>query len=80
VVAPGSGIPAVDPTGIANCRSFLACLAQHTDVCTTRNAPGCSGDEQGPGGDACPHNDYGGNAGTVVTRANHVLQNAGCQL
>jgi hypothetical protein len=67
-----------DSTGVANCRAFLQCLASNPVVCPTRNAPGCSGDNQAA--DACPHNDYGGNAGTGLTRANQVLQNAGCQL
>ena len=53
-------------------------LAENADRCPTRNAPGCSGDNQAT--DACPHNDFGGNAGTGVTRANQVLTNAGCQL
>jgi hypothetical protein len=63
---------------VINCRNFLQCLASNPTVCPTRNAPGCSGDNQAT--DACPHNDYGGNAGTGLTRANQVLQNAGCQL
>jgi hypothetical protein len=68
----------VDPTGVANCTIFLQCLSDNADRCPTRNTPGCSGDNQAS--DACPHNDYGGNAGTGVTRATQVLQNAGCQL
>jgi hypothetical protein len=68
----------VDPTGVANCTLFLQCLADNAERCPTRTAPGCSGDNQAT--DACPHNDYGGNAGTGVSRANQVLQNAGCQL
>jgi hypothetical protein len=67
-----------DSTGVANCRAFLECLASNPTICPTRNAAGCSGDNQAA--DACPHNDYGGNAGTGLTRANQVLQNAGCQL
>lgn len=67
-----------DSTGVVNCRAFLQCLASNPAVCATRNSPGCSGDNQAA--DACPHNDYGGNAGTGLTRANQVLQNAGCQL
>jgi hypothetical protein len=70
----------VDSTGVTNCRAFLECLANNPDVCATRNASGCSGDNQNPGGDACPHNNYGGNAGTGLTRANQVLQNAACTL
>ena len=68
----------VDATGVVNCGRFLACLAANADRCPTRNTPGCSGDNQAA--DACPHNDYGGNAGTGVTRANQVLTDAGCQL
>lgn len=68
----------VDQTGVVNCGQFLACLAENTERCPTRTTPGCSGDNQVA--DACPHNDYGGNAGTGVTRANQVLTNAGCQL
>ena len=68
----------VDSTGVLNCNAFLACLADNAERCPTRNAPGCSGDNQAA--DACPHNDYGGNAGTGLTRANQVLTNAGCQL
>jgi hypothetical protein len=67
-----------DSTGVANCRGFLQCLASNPAICPTRNAAGCSGDDQTS--DACPHNDYGGNAGTGLSRANQVLQNAGCQL
>jgi hypothetical protein len=67
-----------DPTGVSNCRNFLQCLANNPTICPTRNSPGCSGDDQF--NDACPHNTYGGNAGTGVSRANQVLQNAGCQL
>ncbi len=67
-----------DSTGVLNCRNFLQCLASNPAICSTRNAPGCSGDNQAS--DACPHNDYGGNAGTGLTRANQVLLNAGCQL
>jgi len=67
-----------DPTGVQFCRSFLSCLASNPATCATRNSPGCSGDDQV--NDACPHNSYGGNAGTGLTRANQVLQNAGCQL
>lgn len=67
-----------DSTGVANCRDFLQCLASNPTDCPTRDSPGCSGDNQAT--DACPHNDYGGNAGTGLTRANQVLQNAGCQL
>jgi hypothetical protein len=66
-----------DPTGVINCGNFLACLASHPAACPTRTALGCSGD---PPTDACPHNTYGGNAGTGLTRANQVLTNAGCQL
>jgi hypothetical protein len=68
----------VDSTGIINCNAFLTCLADSDERCPTRNTPGCSGDNQAS--DACPHNDYGGNAGTGITRANQVLVNAGCQL
>jgi hypothetical protein len=67
-----------DPTGVAYCNAFLACLINSPARCPTRNAPGCSGDDQV--NDACPHNNFGGNAGTGLTRANQVLQNAGCQL
>lgn len=67
----------VDAAGVVNCSNFLQCLAANPDVCSTRNAPGCSGDNPA---DACPHNNFGGNAGTGLTRANQVLQNAGCQL
>ena len=70
--------PGQDSTGVINCRNFLQCLASNPVTCPTRNSPGCSGDDQL--NDACPHNDYGGNAGTGITRANLVLQNAGCQL
>jgi hypothetical protein len=66
-----------DSTGVGNCRAFLQCLADHPAICATRTAAGCSGDDPT---DACPHNTYGGNAGTGLTRANQVLQNAGCQL
>ena len=68
----------VDPTGVANCNAFLSCLTNNAARCPTRNTPGCSGDNQAA--DACPHNNYGGNAGTGVSRANQVLQNAACQL
>jgi hypothetical protein len=53
-------------------------LSSNAARCPTRNTPGCSGDDQV--NDACPHNNFGGNAGTGLTRANQVLQNAGCQL
>jgi hypothetical protein len=68
----------VDSTGIINCNAFLGCLSANADRCPTRNTPGCSGDNQAS--DACPHNDYGGNAGTGVSRATQVLLDAGCQL
>jgi hypothetical protein len=68
----------VDPTGVINCNAFLGCLTANAARCPTRNTPGCSGDDQAT--DACPHNNYGGNAGTGVTRANQVLVNAACQL
>jgi hypothetical protein len=73
--APAAG---VDSAGVVNCTAFLQCLAESSERCPTRNAPGCSGDNQAA--DACPHNDYGGNAGTGLTRANLVLLDAGCQL
>jgi hypothetical protein len=72
--APAAG---VDSTGVLNCNAFLACLTANVARCPTRNTPGCSGDNQAT--DACPHNDYGGNAGTGITRANQVLVNAGCE-
>jgi hypothetical protein len=68
----------VDSTGVSNCNAFLGCLTANASRCPTRNTPGCSGDNQAS--DACPHNNYGGNAGTGVTRATLVLQDAGCQL
>jgi hypothetical protein len=68
----------VDSTGVANCNAFLSCLTNNAARCPTRNTPGCSGDNQAA--DACPHNNFGGNAGTGITRANQVLQNAACQL
>jgi hypothetical protein len=68
----------VDPTGVINCNLFLQCLTNNPLSCPTRNTPGCSGDN--PQLDACPHNTYGGNAGTGVTRATQVLQDAACQL
>ena len=67
----------VDSTGVLNCNRFLACLTENADRCPTRSTPGCSGDNPT---DACPHNTYGGNAGTGITRADQVLENAGCQL
>jgi hypothetical protein len=67
-----------DPTGVSYCNAFLGCLSANPTRCPTRNTPGCSGDDQV--NDACPHNNFGGNAGTGLTRANQVLQNAGCQL
>jgi hypothetical protein len=67
-----------DSTGVLNCRAFLQCLADNIAICPTRDAPGCSGDNQAA--DACPHNDYGGNAGTGLRRVNQVLLNASCQL
>jgi hypothetical protein len=67
-----------DSTGVMFCNAFLACLINNPSRCPTRNTPGCSGDDQV--NDACPHNDFGGNAGTGLTRANLILQNAGCQL
>lgn len=70
--------PGTDSTGVANCGAFLQCLQDNALACPTRTTPGCSGDNQAT--DACPHNDFGGNAGTGVTRANQVLVNAGCQL
>lgn len=74
------GVPAegVDSTGVINCNAFLGCLSANAARCPTRNTPGCSGDDQAT--DACPHNNYGGNAGTGITRANQVLINASCQL
>lgn len=71
-------VEGVDPTGVINCNAFLGCLSANAARCPTRNTPGCSGDDQAA--DACPHNNYGGNAGTGVTRATQVLVNAGCQL
>jgi hypothetical protein len=71
-------VAGTDPTGIAFCNAFLGCLIDNAARCPTRNTPGCSGDDQV--NDACPHNSFGGNAGTGLTRANQVLQNAGCQL
>jgi hypothetical protein len=68
----------VDSTGVINCNAFLGCLSANAARCPTRNTPGCSGDNQAT--DACPHNNYGGNAGTGITRANQVLVNASCQL
>lgn len=73
----GAPLTGTDSTGVVHCTNFLQCLADNADVCVTRNAPGCSGDNLS---DACPHNTYGGNAGTGLTRANLLLQNAGCQL
>jgi hypothetical protein len=67
-----------DSTGVAICNAFLGCLSSNIARCPTRNTPGCSGDDQV--NDACAHNNFGGNAGTGLTRANQVLQNAGCQL
>lgn len=72
---PSAGI---DSTGVANCNAFLSCLGNNAARCPTRSTPGCSGDNLMT--DACPHNDFGGNGGTGVSRANQVLQNAGCQL
>jgi hypothetical protein len=63
---------------VAYCNAFLSCLINNPTRCPTRNTPGCSGDDQV--NDACPHNNFGGNAGTGLTRVNQVLQNAGCQL
>jgi hypothetical protein len=63
---------------VFNCNAFLGCLIANAARCPTRNTPGCSGDDQAA--DACPHNNYGGNAGTGISRANQVLSNAGCQL
>ena len=74
----GSPAQGVDAAGVLNCDAFLSCLTSNADRCPTRNAPGCSVDNQAA--DACPHNDYGGNAGTGVTRATQVLLNAGCEL
>ena len=74
----GSPEAGVDPIGIDNCGRFLQCLADNPGVCSTRNAPGCSGDDQV--NDACPHNNFGGNAGTGLVRANQVLSDAQCQL
>lgn len=68
----------IDSIGVGICGAFLSCLANNPTLCPTRNAAGCSGDNQAT--DACPHNDYGGNAGTGLARANQVLENAGCQL
>jgi hypothetical protein len=68
----------VDPTGVSNCNLFLQCLTNNPLSCPTRNTPGCSGDNLQV--DACPHNTYGGNAGTGVSRATQVLQDAACQL
>lgn len=73
--APAEG---VDALGVVNCGAFLSCLAENPARCATRNAPGCSGGD--PAANACPHNDYGGIAGTGVTRATEVLFDAGCQL
>jgi hypothetical protein len=67
---------AADQTGVNNCNAFLQCLANNSAICTTRNAPGCTGD---PGG-VCNHNSFGGDAGTGVSRATQVLINASCQL
>lgn len=75
---PFSVVPTVDPTGTDFCHAFLACLASFPDVCSTRNAPGCSGDD--PTTNVCPHNSFGGNAGTGLVRADWVLRDASCQL
>lgn len=66
----------VEPSDVSDCRAFLACLAEHEELCPTRSAPGCSGDELAA---VCAEDDFGGRDGAGVTRATQVLQSAGCQ-
>jgi hypothetical protein len=72
--APPLGL---EPTDVSNCRAFLACLAEQDELCPTRGAPGCSGDDPAA---ACSEEDFGGRTGAGVVRATRVLQSAGCQL
>jgi hypothetical protein len=65
-----------DSFGVGTCNSYLQCLRDNADLCAQSSAAVCSGD---PGG-VCNHNDFGGNLGTGVSRANEVLSAAGCAL
>jgi len=60
--------------GAAQCDAFLACLADNSDVCSVRYAPGCSDD---PGG-VCNHTAFGGNSGPGVALADAILGTAAC--
>lgn len=62
------------PNGAAQCDAFLDCLANNTDVCPVRYAPGCTDD---PGG-VCNHNAFGGNGGPAVALADAILGTASC--
>jgi len=59
-----------------NCISLLACMAANANICSTRNAPGCTND---PGG-VCNPAQFGGTTGGGDLQATRVLQNAQCQL
>jgi hypothetical protein len=62
------------PNGAAQCDAFLDCLADNTDVCSVRYAPGCSDD---PGG-VCNHTAFGGNTGPGVSLADAIIGTAAC--
>jgi hypothetical protein len=55
------------------CSQFLECLRANADVCTTRSAPGCSGE-----GNVCNHNTFGGDANIPLTFVTQILAEAGC--
>lgn len=64
-----TGPPGAEPL----CGQFLECLRANADVCSTRSAPGCSGE-----GNVCNHNTFGGDAGISLTFVTQILAEAGC--
>jgi hypothetical protein len=63
-----------DPVAVANCNSFLDCLARNPVACPVRHAQLCSVD---PGG-ACNHTAFGGNGGPGLLLADRVIGTAAC--
>lgn len=62
------------PFGAVQCDAFLDCLADNSEVCSVRYAPGCS---DVPGG-VCNPNAFGGNSGPGVALADAILGTAAC--
>jgi hypothetical protein len=64
----------IDTTGAAaGCNAFLQCLADNTEACPTRLAPGCS-----EAGGPCDTANFGGNGSPGVTLADTIIGTASC--